>query len=139
MYDLHYWPTPNGKKVTILLEELGVPYRIVPVQHRHRRSIQATNFWNRSQQPDAAIIDHAPNDGGAPIGVFEFGAIMMYIAEKEGKFYPQDVRAPLRSQPVADLADGQPGPEVGRMRPFPARSATSSATSPTRCAASPTR
>ena len=93
MYDLHYWPTPNGKKVTILLEELGVPYTIVPVHIG--RGDQFTDAFLKigpnNRMP--ALVDHAPKDGGAPISVFESGAIMMYIAEKEGRFFPKDTRA----------------------------------------------
>ena len=94
MYDLHYWPTPNGKKVTILLEELGVPYKIVPT-HIGRGDQFTDDFLKISPNNRMpALVDHAPKDGGAPVSVFESGAIMMYIAEKEGRFWPQDdVRA----------------------------------------------
>ncbi|MCP5182064.1 MAG: glutathione S-transferase N-terminal domain-containing protein [Pseudomonadales bacterium] len=92
MIDLHYWPTPNGKKVTILLEECGMPYRVVPCNIG--RGDQFTDDFLRicpnNRMP--AMVDHDPVDGGAPISVFESGAIMMYIAEKAGQFYPQDVR-----------------------------------------------
>jgi len=92
MIDLHYWPTPNGKKVTILLEECGLPYRIVPC--RIGQGDQFTDAFLRigpnNRMP--AIKDDAPADGGASISIFESGAIMMYIAEKAGRFYPQDLR-----------------------------------------------
>jgi len=92
MIDLHYWPTPNGKKVTILLEELGTPYRIVPCSigqgDQFKDEFLAISPNNRMP----AMVDTEPADGGAPITIFESGAIMMYIAEKEGRFYPQDVR-----------------------------------------------
>jgi GSH-dependent disulfide-bond oxidoreductase len=92
MYDLHYWPTPNGKKVTILFEELGVPYRIVPCNIGTGDQFRPDflNIGPNNRMP--ALVDHAPADGGAPIGIFESGAIMMYVAEKGGKFYPQDIR-----------------------------------------------
>jgi GST-like protein len=92
MYDLHYWPTPNGKKVTILLEELGVPYRIVPCNIGTGDQFKPEFLKVGPNNRMPTLIDHAPKDGGAPIGVFESGAIMMYLAEKEGRFYPQDVR-----------------------------------------------
>ena len=94
MYDLHYWPTPNGKKVTILLEELGVSYKIVPT-HIGRGDQFTDDFLKISPNNRMpALVDHAPRDGGAPVSVFESGAIMMYVAEKEGRFWPQDdVRA----------------------------------------------
>src|SRR6201996_7586462 len=92
MIDLHYWPTPNGKKVTILLEELGMPYRIVPV-HIGKGEQFTDEFLKISPNNRMpAIVDHQPADGGPPLGIFESGAIMMYLAEKAGRFYPQDLR-----------------------------------------------
>jgi GST-like protein len=92
MIDLHYWPTPNGKKVTILLEEAGLPYRIVPCRigqgDQFSDSFLAISPNNRMP----AIVDPAPADGGAPIALFESGAIMLYLAEKAGRFYPQELR-----------------------------------------------
>ena len=92
MYELHYWPTPNGQKVTILLEELEVDYKLVPC--RIGMGDQFTDDFLRISPNNRmpALIDHSPADGGGPLSVFESGAIMMYIAEKEGRFYPQDVR-----------------------------------------------
>ncbi len=92
MIDLHYWPTPNGKKVTILLEECGIDYKIVPCNIG--RGDQFTDDFLRigpnNRMP--AIVDHDPIGGGEPIAIFESGAIMMYIAEKTGRFWPQDPR-----------------------------------------------
>ncbi|MDP3869077.1 glutathione S-transferase N-terminal domain-containing protein [Phenylobacterium sp.] len=92
MLDLHYWPTPNGKKVTILLQELGVAYNIVPVNIG--RGDQFTDAYLKigpnNRMP--VLVDHEPADGGGPLSVFESGSIMMYLAEKFGKFWPQDVR-----------------------------------------------
>jgi len=92
MIDLHYWPTPNGKKVSILLEETGLPYRIVPcrIAQGDQFSDAFLRIGPNNRMP--AIVDDAPADGGAPIAIFESGAIMMYIAEKAGRFYPQDLR-----------------------------------------------
>ena len=93
MIDLHYWPTPNGKKVTILLEECGMPYRLVPC-HIGRGDQFEDEFLRISPNNRMpAMVDHEPADGGAPVDVFESGAIMMYIAEKAGRFYPQELRA----------------------------------------------
>ena len=92
MIDLHYWPTPNGKKVTILLEECGMPYQVVPCSigqgDQFKDEVLAISPNNRMP----AMVDHAPSDGGEPITLFESGAIMMYIAEKAGQFYPQALR-----------------------------------------------
>ncbi|MDB5444603.1 MAG: Glutathione S-transferase, N-terminal domain [Phenylobacterium sp.] len=90
MIDVHYWPTPNGKKVTILLEELGVAYRIVPVRIGRGEQFEKDFLKISPNNRMPAIVDQAPKDGGAPISVFESGAIMMYLAEKEGRFWPQD-------------------------------------------------
>lgn len=93
MIDVHYWPTPNGKKVTILLEELGIPYRIVPV-HIGRGDQFTDDFLKISPNNRMpAIVDHEPLGGGAPISAFESGAIMLYLAEKAGRFWPQEPRA----------------------------------------------
>jgi len=90
--DLHYWPTPNGKKVTILLEELGIPYRIVPCRigmgDQFEEGFLAISPNNRMP----AMVDHEPADGGGPLSVFESGAIMLYLAEKTGRFLPRDLR-----------------------------------------------
>jgi GST-like protein len=92
MYDLHYWPTPNGKKVTILLEELGVPYNIVPMNIGRGDQFRPESLKISPNNRMPALVDTAPADGGEPISVFESGAIMMYRAETEGRFWPQDTR-----------------------------------------------
>ncbi|MES1199977.1 MAG: glutathione S-transferase N-terminal domain-containing protein [Pseudomonadota bacterium] len=94
MIELFYWPTPNGKKVAILLEELGVPYTITPINIGRGDQFDEAFLAISPNNRMPAIIDHAPNDGGAPVSVFESGAILSYLAEKEGRFWPQhDVRA----------------------------------------------
>ncbi len=92
MYELHYWPTPNGKKVTILLEELGVPYTIVPCNIGRGDQFTPAFLAMNPNHRMPVLVDRDPKGGGAPIAVFESGAIMLYIAEKEGKFLPTDVR-----------------------------------------------
>jgi GST-like protein len=91
MIDLHYWPTPNGKKVTILLEECGLPYRVVPcnIAMGDQFKDEFLGICPNNRMP--AILDDEPEGGGEPVGVFESGAIMMYIAEKAGRFWPQDL------------------------------------------------
>lgn len=93
MIDLHFWPTPNGKKVTILLEECALPYRVIPC--RIAQGDQFTDEFLRISPNNRmpAIVDHDPVDGGPPISLFESGAIMIYLAEKAGRFYPQELRA----------------------------------------------
>src|SRR6185503_12298221 len=90
MIDLHYWPTPNGKKVTILLEEAGVEYKIVPCNIQRGDQFTPEFLAINPNHRMPTMVDHAPKGGGAPIAVFESGAIMMYVAEKVGKFWPQD-------------------------------------------------
>jgi len=90
--DLHYWPTPNGKKVSILLEECGLEYRIVPCAIGQGDQFKDDFLKISPNNRMPAIIDQNPNDGGEPIAIFESGAIMLYIAEKADQFYPQDIR-----------------------------------------------
>ena len=92
MIDVYYWPTPNGWKVSIALEEMELEYRVVPV-NIHRGEQFGDGFLEISPNNRMpAIVDHNPSDGGAPIPVFESGAILMYLAEKTGKFLPSDFR-----------------------------------------------
>ena len=93
MYQLHYWPTPNGKKVTILLEELGVAYEIVPMNIGRGDQFTEASLKISPNNRMPALVDTEPTGGGAPISVFESGAIMLYLAEKEGRFWRQDTRA----------------------------------------------
>jgi GSH-dependent disulfide-bond oxidoreductase len=92
MIDFYYWPTPNGWKVAILLEELGAEYRMVPVNisrgEQFRPEFRAISPNNRMP----AIVDHdpPPGFGDRPVSVFESGAIMLYLAEKFGRFLPED-------------------------------------------------
>jgi GSH-dependent disulfide-bond oxidoreductase len=92
MIDLHYWTTPNGHKVTIFLEEAGTPYRIVPVNISAGEQFRPEFLKISPNNRMPAIVDDAPADGGAPISVFESGAILVYLAEKTGKFMPHDLR-----------------------------------------------
>ncbi len=92
MIDLFYWPTPNGRKVSILLEEAEIPYRVIPLNIGLGDQFKAEFLKLNPNHRMPAIVDHAPKGGGAPIGVFESGAIMMYLSEKAGKFWPQATR-----------------------------------------------
>jgi GSH-dependent disulfide-bond oxidoreductase len=92
MIDLYYWPTPNGHKVAMLLEEAAMPYRIVPVNIREGDQFKPDFLAISPNNRMPAIVDHLPLDGGAPISVFESGAILLYLAEKSEQFMPADVR-----------------------------------------------
>ena len=89
MLDLYYWPTPNGKKVTILLEECGLSYTIKPIRIAQGDQFAPDFLKISPNNRMPALVDTAPKSG-EPIAIFESGAIMMYVAEKAGKFYPQD-------------------------------------------------
>jgi GST-like protein len=90
MIDLHYWTTPNGHKVTIFLEEAGLPYRIVPVNISKGDQFKPDFLAISPNNRIPAIVDHEPVGGSAPISVFESGAILLYLAEKTGRFLPAD-------------------------------------------------
>jgi GST-like protein len=90
MIDLHYWTTPNGHKVTIFLEEAGLPYRIVPVNISKGDQFKPDFLAISPNNRIPAIVDHEPLGGGAPISIFESGAILLYLAEKMGRYLPAD-------------------------------------------------
>ena len=92
MIDLYYWPTPNGHKITLFLEEAGLPYTVKPVDIGKGDQFQPEFLAFSPNNKMPAIIDHAPADGGAPLGVFESGAILVYLANKTGRFFGADVR-----------------------------------------------
>lgn len=114
MIDLHYWPTPNGWKITIMLEECGLPYRVVPVNIG--RSEQFTPAF-QALSPNGrmpAIVDHAPLGGGQPLSIFESGAILLYLAEKSGRFMPADVGGRYRVTQWLMWQMGGLGPMLGQ-------------------------
>lgn len=92
MIDLHYWPTPNGWKISIMLEECGLAYRMVPVNIGKGEQFAPGFLAISPNNRMPAIVDHAPAGGGAPIALFESGAILQYLAEKTGRFMPADLR-----------------------------------------------
>lgn len=92
MIDLHYWPTPNGHKITLFLEEAGLDYKVIPVDISAGDQFKPDFLAIAPNNRMPAIVDHAPADGGAPISIFESGAILLYLAEKTGRFIPADVR-----------------------------------------------
>ena len=92
MIDLYYWTTPNGHKITMFLEESGLPYRIVPVHIGRGEQFKPEFLRISPNNKMPAIVDHAPADGGEPLAVFESGAILLYLADKIGRFIPGDLR-----------------------------------------------
>jgi GSH-dependent disulfide-bond oxidoreductase len=118
MIDLHYWTTPNGHKVTMFLEEAELAYRIIPVNigagEQFKREFLAIAPNNRIP----AIVDHAPAGGGAPISVFESGAILLYLAEKTGKFIPADLHGRVEVLQWLFWQMGGLGPMAGQNHHF---------------------
>ena len=90
--DLFYWPTPNGWKVTILLEELEQDYNLVPVDIRKGEQFRPEFLAISPNNKIPAIVDHRPPGGGAPIALFESAAILTYLAEKHGRLWPLSLR-----------------------------------------------
>ncbi|HLZ79251.1 MAG TPA: glutathione binding-like protein [Sphingomonas sp.] len=91
MIDLYYWTTPNGHKVTLFLEEAGLPYKIHPVNIGTGAQFDPEFLSIAPNNRIPAIIDKQPTGGGAPISLFESGAILLYLADKTGRFIEQDV------------------------------------------------
>ncbi|MDF2691720.1 MAG: putative glutathione transferase [Labilithrix sp.] len=92
MIDVHFWPTPNGWKVTIFLEEAELPYQVIPVNIGRGEQFKPEFLRLSPNNRMPAIVDHAPAGGGEPISVFESAAILQYLAEKTGRFMPTDLR-----------------------------------------------
>ncbi|MDR1077019.1 MAG: glutathione S-transferase N-terminal domain-containing protein [Xanthomonadaceae bacterium] len=118
MIDLYYWPTPNGHKITLFLEEAGLPYAVKPVDigagDQFKPGFLAISPNNRMP----AIVDRAPADGGAPISVFESGAILLYLAEKCGKFLDRDPRQRIATLEWLFWQVGGLGPMLGQNHHF---------------------
>lgn len=96
MIDLHYWPTPNGWKISIMLEECGLPYRVVPVRIGRGEQFEPPFLAISPNNRIPAIVDVEPIGGGAPMAIFESGAILQYLAEKSGCLLPLEAAARFR-------------------------------------------
>lgn len=92
MIDLYYWTTPNGHKITMFLEEVELPYSLIPINIGKGEQFQPEFLKIAPNNRIPAIVDRAPADGGAPISLFESGAILLYLAEKVGQLIPAEVR-----------------------------------------------
>ena len=97
MIDLHYWPTPNGHKITLFLEEAGLDYRVHPVNIGKGDQFKPEYLAFSPNNKMPAIVDHAPADGGDPQTVFESGAILLYLAEKSGQFLSTEPRVRIET------------------------------------------
>ncbi len=114
MIDLFYWPTPNGHKITIFLEEAGLDYTIHKVDIGKGEQFKPKFLAISPNNRMPAIIDHNPKDGGKPISIFESGAILQYLAEKTGKFLPTDIRAKTETMQWLFWQMGGLGPMAGQ-------------------------
>jgi len=92
MIDFYWWGTPNGQKVRIFMEESGLPHRVVPVDIGKGEQFKPEFLAVSPNNRIPAIVDHEPDGKGAPISVFESGAVLWYLGEKTGKFLPKDLR-----------------------------------------------
>jgi GSH-dependent disulfide-bond oxidoreductase len=92
MIDLYYWTTPNGHKITIFLEETGLPYKIFPINIGKGEQFAKDFLKVAPNNRIPAMVDHEPQGGGAPLAMFESGAMLLYLADKTRKFVPQDLR-----------------------------------------------
>jgi GST-like protein len=92
MIDLYYWPTPNGHKISIMLEEVGLPYRLRPVDMLHGEQFNPAFLRISPNNKIPAIVDR-DGPGGKPLSLFESGAILQYLAEKSGRLMPHAMRA----------------------------------------------
>ncbi len=95
MIDLYFWTTPNGHKITIFLEEAGLSYKLIPVNIAKGDQFTPEFLAVSPNNRIPGIVDHSPADGGAPLRMFESGAILLYLADKVGRFVPADPRARL--------------------------------------------
>ncbi|MEM7292934.1 MAG: glutathione S-transferase N-terminal domain-containing protein [Pseudomonadota bacterium] len=114
MIDLYYWPTPNGWKLTIALEEMGLPYNVIPINIG--RGEQFTPEFSRISPNNKmpVIIDHKPTDGGEPFVLAESGLILRYLADKSGLFIPSDPRRRYEVEQWVMWQMGHLGPMLGQ-------------------------
>jgi GST-like protein len=118
MIDVHYWTTPNGHKITIFLEETGLAYKIFPVNIGKGEQFQRQFLAFSPNNRIPAIVDHDPQGSGAPIAVFESGAILLYLAEKTGKFIAQSLRGRVETLEWLFWQMGNLGPMSGQNNHF---------------------
>lgn len=118
MLDLYYWPTPNGHKISLFLEEAGLAYRVIPVDIGRGDQFAPEFLAIAPNNKVPAIVDHDPVGGGAPISVFESGAILVYLADRIGRFIPQDARGRVACLEWLFWQMGGLGPMTGQYGHF---------------------
>jgi GST-like protein len=118
MIDLYYWTTPNGHKITVFLEEVGLPYNIIPINIGAGDQFKPEFLKISPNNRIPAIVDHEPTGGGEPISVFESGAILLYLAEKTEKLIPQNLRGRVEVLQWLFWQMGGLGPMAGQNHHF---------------------
>lgn len=120
MIELYYWTTPNGHKITLFLEEAGIDYQIHPINIGKGEQFTPEFLAIAPNNRIPAIIDTAPLDGGAPVSIFESGAILLYLAEKTGQFLSKDLRLRVLTLEWLFWQMGGLGPMAGQNHHFSA-------------------
>lgn len=118
MIDLYYWPTPNGWKVSIMLEECGLPYTVIPVDIGGGDQFKPEFLRISPNNRMPAIVDHEPIGGGKPLAIFESGAILEYLADKTGKFLPKDAQQRYKVLQWVHWQMANLGPMMGNANHF---------------------
>jgi GST-like protein len=118
MIDLYYWPTPNGHKIALFLEEAEMPYNIIPVNIGKGEQFAPQFLAISPNNRMPAIVDHAPLERGSAISVFESGAILLYLAEKSERFIPNDARGRVEVLQWLFWQVGGLGPMAGQNHHF---------------------
>ena len=118
MIELYYWPTPNGHKITMMLEESGLKYAVKPLNigKGEQFALEFLRISPNNRMP--AIVDQAPADGGEPVSVLESGAILLYLAEKTGRFGGTSVRERIEVTQWLMWQMGGLGPMLGQNHHF---------------------
>jgi GST-like protein len=116
--DLYYWATPNGHKITIFLEEAGLEYDLKPINIMKGEQFKPDFLKIAPNNRIPAIVDHDPADGGEPLAIFESGAILLYLAQKIGKFIPSDLRGHTEVLQWLMWQMGGLGPMMGQANHF---------------------
>ena len=115
MIDLYYWPTPNGYKITIMLEECGLPYNIIPINISKGDQFKSDFLKISPNNRMPAIVDH-DGPGGKAISIFESGAILIYLARKSGQFLPKENETRIFEWLMFQVSNV--GPNLGQLHHF---------------------
>ena len=118
MLDLYYWPTSNGRKITIMLHEVELAYNIIPVNFKTGEQYEPAFLKMNPNNKIPALVDHDPPGGGAPLALFESAAILIYLAEKTGRLMPQDVHGRYEVMKWTIFQAASIGPMFGQMAYF---------------------